>query len=349
MKILITGTAGFIGFKLALALAERGDQVIGIDNINDYYDVGVKYGRLEYSGFSGPYDYGKLKWSEKYPGLGFMKINLEDRQGLEKLFQEQKFHRVCNLAAQAGVRYSLTNPHAYVESNLVGYVNLLECCRHNNVQHFVYASSSSVYGLNETQPFSTHDNVDHPISLYAATKKSNELMAHTYSHLYGLPSTGLRFFTVYGPWGRPDMALFLFTKAMLEDRPINVFNHGRMQRDFTYIDDIVEGVVRVMDKVPSGNPEWTGKNPDPSSSGAPYKLYNIGNNNPVELMDFIRALEKTLGIEARKNFMPLQAGDVPSTYADVEDLVQDLGYKPETSVEEGIARFVQWYREFFKV
>jgi UDP-glucuronate 4-epimerase len=349
MKILITGTAGFIGFKLALALAERGDQVIGIDNINDYYDVGVKYGRLEYSGFSGPYDYGKLKWSEKYPGLGFMKINLEDRQGLEKLFQEQKFDRVCNLAAQAGVRYSLTNPHAYVESNLVGYVNLLECCRHNNVQHFVYASSSSVYGLNETQPFSTHDNVDHPISLYAATKKSNELMAHTYSHLYGLPSTGLRFFTVYGPWGRPDMALFLFTKAMLEDRPINVFNHGRMQRDFTYIDDIVEGVVRVIDKIPSGNPEWTGKNPDPSSSGAPYRLYNIGNNNPVELMDFIRALEKTLGIEARKNFMPLQPGDVPSTYADVDDLVQDLGYKPETSVEEGIARFVQWYREFFKV
>ncbi|MFP4109022.1 MAG: NAD-dependent epimerase [Desulfonatronovibrio sp.] len=347
MKILITGTAGFIGFHLALAFARRGDEVIGIDNINDYYDVGVKYGRLEHSGFSGPYDSGRLIWSDKYPNLGFIRMNLEDREGLEKLFREQKFDRVCNLAAQAGVRYSLTNPHAYVNSNVVGYVNLLECCRHNNIEHFVFASSSSVYGLNETQPFSTHDNVDHPISLYAATKKSNELMAHTYAHLYRLPCTGLRFFTVYGPWGRPDMALFLFTRAIMKGRPINVFNHGKMQRDFTYIDDIVEGVIRVVDKVPSGNPAWSGKNPDPASSRAPYKLYNIGNNNPVQLMDFITTLEKTLGRKAEKNLLPLQPGDVPSTYADVEDLVEDLGYKPETTVQEGISRFIEWYRKFF--
>ncbi len=349
MKILVTGTAGFIGFKLALDLAARGDQVIGIDNINDYYDVRVKYGRLEHSGFSGPYDPGKLIWSEKYPDLGFMRINLEDREGLEKLFRENKFDRVCHLAAQAGVRYSLTNPHAYVDSNLVGYINLLECCRHNDVEHFVFASSSSVYGLNENQPFSTHDNVDHPVSLYAATKKSNELMAHTYAHLYGLPCTGLRFFTVYGPWGRPDMALFLFTKAILEDRPIDVFNYGRMQRDFTYIDDISEGVIRVVDKPPSGNPLWRGDKPDPSSSIAPYKIYNIGNNNPVPLMDFISALEKILKKKARKNLLPMQPGDVPATYADVDDLVQDLGYRPETSIEEGISRFVEWYRDFFKV
>ncbi|MFN2268656.1 MAG: NAD-dependent epimerase/dehydratase family protein, partial [Desulfonatronovibrio sp.] len=248
MKVLITGTAGFIGFNLALALAKRGDEVMGVDNINDYYDVGVKYGRLEYSGFSGPYEYNKLLTSHKYPNLKFIKLNLEDRENLEKLFKEQQFDRACNLAAQAGVRYSLTNPHAYVDSNVVGYVNLLECCRHNNLEHFVFASSSSVYGLNEVQPFSTHDNVDHPISLYAATKKANELMAHTYAHLYGLPCTGLRFFTVYGPWGRPDMALFLFTKAILEDKPMNVFNNGKMQRDFTYIDDIVEGVIRVIDR-----------------------------------------------------------------------------------------------------
>ncbi|MFP4128318.1 MAG: NAD-dependent epimerase [Desulfonatronovibrio sp.] len=347
MKILITGTAGFIGFHLALAFARRGDEVIGIDNINDYYDVNVKYGRLEYSGFSGPYDSNGLTWSDKYPNLGFIRMNLEDREGLEKLFREQKFERVCNLAAQAGVRYSLTNPHAYVNSNVVGYVNLLECCRHNNIEHFVFASSSSVYGLNETQPFSTHDNVDHPISLYAATKKSNELMAHTYAHLYRLPCTGLRFFTVYGPWGRPDMALFLFTRAIMKGRPINVFNHGKMQRDFTYIDDIVEGVIRVVDKVPSGNPAWSGKNPDPASSRAPYKLYNIGNNNPVQLMDFITTLEKTLGRKAEKNLLPLQPGDVPSTYADVEDLVEDLGYKPETTVQEGISKFIEWYRKFF--
>ena len=348
MKLLITGTAGFIGFKLALALAKRGNEVVGVDNINDYYDVGVKYGRLEYSGFSGPYEYNKLRTSHQYPNLKFIRLNLEDRENLEKLFKEQQFDRACNLAAQAGVRYSLTNPHAYVDSNVVGYVNLLECCRHNNLEHFVFASSSSVYGLNEVQPFSTHDNVDHPISLYAATKKSNELMAHTYAHLYGLPCTGLRFFTVYGPWGRPDMALFLFTKAILEDKPINVFNHGKMQRDFTYIDDIVEGVIRVIGRIPKGNPDWDGRSPDPCTSKAPYKLYNIGNNNPVQLMDFIHTLENVLGQKARINFMPLQPGDVPSTYADVEDLVQDLGYKPETNVEEGISKFVEWYRGFFK-
>ncbi len=347
MKTLITGTAGFIGFKLALTMARQGMEVIGLDNINDYYDVRIKYGRMKESGFNGPFDYADLIRSNKFPGLEFIKLNLEDRQGLQKLFQDHKFDRVCHLAAQAGVRYSLSNPYAYVDSNLVGYVNLLECCRHNHVSHLAFASSSSVYGLNETQPFSTHANVDHPISLYAATKKSNELMAHTYAHLYGLPCTGLRFFTVYGPWGRPDMALFLFTKAILEDRPIDVFNYGDMQRDFTYIDDIVEGVIRVMDRPPKGNPEWDGKNPDPSSSMAPYKLYNIGNNNPVRLMDFIRALEKTLGREARKNLLPLQPGDVPSTYADVDDLVRDLDYKPETGIEQGIEEFVGWYRDFF--
>ncbi len=347
MKVLVTGTAGFIGFKLAQVLARRGTQVVGLDNINDYYDVRVKYGRLEESGFTGPYEYGRLLWSGTYPNLGFIRLNLEDREGLQKLFQEQGFDMVCHLAAQAGVRYSLTNPYAYVDSNLVGYINLLECCRHNQVQHLVLASSSSVYGLNESQPFSTHHNVDHPISLYAATKKSNELMSHTYAHLYGLPCTGLRFFTVYGPWGRPDMALFMFTQAILEDRPIDVFNYGRMQRDFTYIDDIVEGVIRVLDNPPPGNPDWDPYNPDPSTSPAPYKLYNIGNNNPVQLMDFIRALEKELGKEARKNYLPLQPGDVPSTYADVQDLVQDLGYKPQTSIEQGISEFVRWYKDFY--
>ncbi|WP_291320461.1 NAD-dependent epimerase [Desulfonatronospira sp.] len=348
MKILVTGTAGFIGFKLALTLVERGFEVVGLDNINDYYDVQVKYGRLRESGFQEPYDYGRLYHSHKYPGLSFIRQNLEDLEGMQKLFREQRFSRACNLAAQAGVRYSLTNPYAYVDSNLVGYINLLECCRHNQVEHLVFASSSSVYGLNETQPFSVHANVDHPISLYAASKKSNELMSHTYAHLYGLPCTGLRFFTVYGPWGRPDMALFLFTRAMLEDKPIDVFNHGRMQRDFTYIDDIVEGVVRVLDHPPAGNPDWDPKDPDPASSSAPYRLYNIGNNNPVQLMDFIQALENALGKKARKNLLPLQPGDVPSTYADVDDLVRDLDYKPETSVKEGIERFVKWYREFFR-
>ncbi len=351
MKILVTGTAGFIGFHLAKRLLERGDEVVGLDNINDYYDVRVKYGRLRETGIEGDeaIEYAKPVQSGKYGNYRFVKLNLEDRAAVDELFEQEKFDAVCNLAAQAGVRYSLVNPHAYVDSNIVGFVNILEGCRHHSVGHLAYASSSSVYGLNETMPFSTHDNVDHPISLYAASKKSNELMAHTYSHLYGLPTTGLRFFTVYGPWGRPDMALFLFTKAILEDRPIDVYNYGDMRRDFTYIDDIVEGLVRVIDHPPKGNPEWSGKHPDPGSSRAPYKIYNIGNNNPVKLMDFITAIEKAIGKEAKKNLLPIQPGDVPATWADVSELIDDLGYKPSTPVEEGVHRFVEWYREFYGV
>ena len=351
MKILVTGTAGFIGYHLAKRLFERGDEVIGLDNINDYYDPQVKYGRLRYSGIDGDeaIEYAKMIQSSKYPNYRFIKLNLEDRAAINELFQNEKFDAVCNLAAQAGVRYSLINPHAYIDSNIVGFVNILEACRHNNVGHLAYASSSSVYGLNETMPFSTHDNVDHPISLYAASKKSNELMAHTYSHLYNLPTTGLRFFTVYGPWGRPDMALFLFTKAILEDKPIDVYNYGNMQRDFTYVDDIVEGLLRVIDNPPKGNPNWSGKNPDPSSSKAPYKIYNIGNNNPVKLMDFITAIEKSVGKEAKKNMLPIQPGDVPSTYADVSDLINDLDYKPQTPIQEGVDRFVEWYKKFYKI
>ncbi len=350
MKILVTGTAGFIGYHLAKRLLERGDEVVGLDNINDYYDLRVKYGRLHDTGIEGDetIEYAKMLSSDTYENYRFIKLNLEDRAAIMELFEEEKFDAVCNLAAQAGVRYSLSNPHAYVDSNIVGFVNLLEACRHTEVGHLAYASSSSVYGLNETMPFSVHDNVDHPISLYAASKKSNELMAHTYSHLYGLPTTGLRFFTVYGPWGRPDMALFLFTKAILEDRPIDVFNYGEMQRDFTYIDDIVEGLVRVIDHPPKGNPDWSGKHPDPGSSRAPYKIYNIGNNNPVKLMDFITAIEKAIGKEAKKNMLPIQPGDVPATYADVSDLIEDLGYKPATPIQEGIDRFVAWYREFYR-
>lgn len=349
MKILITGTAGFIGFHLAQRLIARGDEVVGLDSINDYYDVRVKYGRLAQAGIAKEsIHYGKLVASGA-PNYRFIQLNLEDREGLEALFRQEKFDKVCHLAAQAGVRYSLTNPYAYIDSNIVGFANILEMCRHHAIQHLAYASSSSVYGLNETMPFSTRDNVDHPISLYAASKKSNELMAHAYSHLYQLPTTGLRFFTVYGPWGRPDMALFLFTKAILEGRAIDVFNHGEMRRDFTYIDDIVEGLVRVIDNPPRGSETWSGVHPDPSRSKAPYKIYNIGNNAPVLLMDFIAALEKSLGKVAKKNFLPLQAGDVPATYADVSDLVEDLGYKPNTPIELGIERFVAWYREFFKV
>jgi len=355
MKILVTGTAGFIGSHLALKLLQRGDEIVGIDNINDYYDKRVKYGRLQRAGIIEKLEdgenipYNTPITSNRYTNYKFSKLNLEDRENINKLFEVEKFDRVINLAAQAGVRYSLINPHAYVDSNIVGFVNLLEACRHNDIEHLTYASSSSVYGLNEIQPFSTHDNVDHPISLYAASKKSNELMAHTYSHLYKLPTTGLRFFTVYGPWGRPDMALYLFTKAILEDKPIDVFNYGKMQRDFTYIDDIVEGIIRVNDNPPKGNPTWSGKQPDPSSSKAPYKIYNIGNNNPVKLMDFIEAIEKKLGKKAKKNMLPLQPGDVPSTYADVKDLVEDLGYKPSTSIQEGINNFIDWYLDFFKV
>ncbi|WP_345974751.1 NAD-dependent epimerase [Sulfurimonas sp. HSL3-7] len=350
MKILVTGTAGFIGFHLAKKLLERGDEVIGLDSINDYYDVNVKYGRLQETGIEKEkIVYAKFIQSSKYPNYKFVQLNLEDRKAVLELFEKEKFDKVVNLAAQAGVRYSIENPFAYIESNISGFINILEGCRHNNVKHLAYASSSSVYGLNEQMPFSTSSNVDHPMSLYAATKKSNELMAHTYSHLYNLPTTGLRFFTVYGPWGRPDMALFLFTKAALEDKTIDVFNNGDMLRDFTYIDDIVEGVVRVMDSPAKSNPNWNGKKPDPSSSSAPYKIYNIGNNNPVKLMDFIEAIEKTVGKKIEKNLMPLQPGDVPATYANVDDLVEDLHYKPETPVQKGIDNFVAWYREFFKL
>jgi UDP-glucuronate 4-epimerase len=333
-KILVTGAAGFIGFHLAKVLLDRGDEVVGLDNLNDYYDVGLKQARLAQL--------------EGRHGFRFVKLDLADREGMTALFREEKFDRVVNLAAQAGVRYSLQNPHAYVDSNLVGFVNILEGCRHNDVKHLVYASSSSVYGANTSMPFSIHHNVDHPVSLYAASKKANELMAHTYAHLYRLPVTGLRFFTVYGPWGRPDMALFLFTKAILEGRPIDVFNYGKMRRDFTYIDDIVEGVVRTLDNTAQPNPAWSGDCPDPGTSNAPYRLYNIGNNNPVELLHLIETLEKALGKQAEKNLMPIQPGDVPATYADVDDLTRDVGFRPSTSIEEGVGRFVEWYRGYYQ-
>ncbi len=355
MKILITGTAGFIGSALADKMVERGDEVIGLDCINDYYDINVKYGRLQRAGLiekleeGKDIEYNKLLTSSKNQNLKFIKLNLEDKDNLMKLFEEQKFDAVCNLAAQAGVRYSLINPDAYIQSNIVGFINILEACRHNNVNNLAYASSSSVYGLNEELPFSTEHNVDHPISLYAASKKSNELMAHTYSHLYGISTTGLRFFTVYGPWGRPDMALFLFVKAGLEGKSIDVFNNGEMLRDFTYIDDIVEGVIRVIDNPAKPDPTWNGKDGRVSTSSAPYKVYNIGNNNPVKLMDFIEAIENKLGTTIEKNMMPIQAGDVPATYADVTDLVEDLDYKPATPIQKGIDNFVDWYLEFFKI
>lgn len=332
-KILVTGAAGFIGFHLSKRLLERGDEVVGLDNLNDYYDVNLKLSRLK-----------QITMQEKFKPV---RLDLADRDGMARLFMEEKFDVVVNLAAQAGVRYSLVNPHAYVDTNLVGFVNILEGCRHNNVKHLVFASSSSVYGANTKMPFSVHHNVDHPVSLYAATKKSNELMAHTYSSLYTLPVTGLRFFTVYGPWGRPDMALFLFTKAILEGKPIDVFNYGKMQRDFTYIDDIAEGVLRVIDRIPAPNPEWSSEKPDPSTSYTPYRLYNIGNNNPVELMHFIAVLEDCLGKKAEKNLLPIQAGDVPATYADVDDLIQDVGFKPSTAIETGIKLFVDWYKGYY--
>jgi UDP-glucuronate 4-epimerase len=348
MKILITGTAGFIGFHVAKKLIDRGDEVIGLDVINDYYDVNLKYSRLEETGISkSKIDYGNIIGSEKYKNYSFIKLGLEDKEQLDALFASQKFDKVCNLAAQAGVRYSLENPMAYINSNIIGFVNILEACRHNKIKHLSYASSSSVYGLNENMPFSIHDNVDHPISLYAASKKSNELMAHTYSHLFGVPTTGLRFFTVYGPWGRPDMALFIFTKAIKEGKPIEVFNEGRMKRDFTYIDDIVDGILRVIDNPPSGNTDWTGKNPDPSSSKAPYKIYNIGNSSPVQLLSFIEAIEESLGIKAVKHLKTMQAGDVPATWADVSDLSNELGYKPTTAVKEGVRNFIDWYNSYF--
>ena len=332
-RILVTGAAGFIGSHLSRRLIEDGNQVVGLDNLNDYYDVRLKLDRLA-----------RL---EALPNFSFIKLGLEEREPLHQLFESGKFDTVVNLAAQAGVRYSLTNPYAYIDSNISGFINILEGCRHHGVKHLVYASSSSVYGANTTMPFSVHHNVDHPVSLYAATKKANELMAHTYSSLYGIPTTGLRFFTVYGPWGRPDMALFLFTKAILEGRPIDVFNHGKMKRDFTYVDDIVEGVVRVIGSTPKPDSSWSGAEPDPGTSFAPYKIYNIGNNQPVELMCFIEVLEQCLGRQATKNLMPIQAGDVPATYADVDDLMKDVGFRPATSIEDGIRKFVAWYREYY--
>jgi UDP-glucuronate 4-epimerase len=332
-NVLVTGAAGFIGFHLARRLMDNGCKVVGLDNMNPYYDVALKEARVE-----------NLK---REANFRIFEIDLSSRRKLEDLFVQQDFDVVVNLAAQAGVRYSLENPYAYVDSNLVGFINLLECCRHHAIKHLVFASSSSVYGANTQMPFSVHHNVDHPVSLYAATKKANELMAHTYSHLYGLPCTGLRFFTVYGPWGRPDMALFLFTRAILEDQPIKVFNHGKMQRDFTYIDDIIEGVVRVLGRIPEGDPDWSGAAPDPGTSAAPYRIYNIGNNHPVELMKFIEVIEAALGKPARKEFMDLQPGDVVATYADVEDLMADVGFAPATPIEVGVGRFVKWYKAYY--
>ncbi|WP_319000062.1 NAD-dependent epimerase [Metapseudomonas lalkuanensis] len=335
MKILVTGAAGFIGFHVSRYLLERGDEVVGIDNLNDYYEVSLKEARL--------------RELEPYPDFSFRRMDIADRSGMNELFANERFDRVVHLAAQAGVRYSLENPHAYADSNLVGFLNILEGCRQQKIEHLVYASSSSVYGANESMPFSVHDNVDHPVSLYAATKKANELMAHSYSHLYGIPTTGLRFFTVYGPWGRPDMSPFLFTRAILEGRPLKVFNHGRHRRDFTYIDDIVEGVVRVLDRVPESNSTWSGLSPDPATSRAPWRVYNIGNSEPVELLTYIELIEKAIGKSTQKELLPLQPGDVEHTYADVEDLVRDTGYAPRVSVEEGIQRFITWYKDFYKV
>ncbi len=334
MKILVTGAAGFIGFHTAQILLERGDEVVGLDNLNDYYDVSLKQARLEIL--------------RRSPNFKFVKLDLADRPGMADLFAREKFARVINLAAQAGVRYSIQNPLAYIDSNVVGFANILEGCRHNGVEHLVYASTSSVYGANTKMPFSVHQNVDHPLSFYAATKKANELMAHTYAHLYSLPVTGLRFFTVYGPWGRPDMALFLFTKNIIEGKPINVFNYGNHRRDFTYIDDIAQGVVRVTDRIAQPNTDWNSDDPDPASSKGPYRLYNIGNNEPVELMKYIECIENCLGKKAEKNLLPLQQGDVPDTFADVDALVQDVGYKPATPVEEGVRRFVEWYVRYYK-
>ncbi|HQS58889.1 MAG: protein CapI [Gallionellales bacterium 35-53-114] len=335
MKVLITGAAGFIGMHVAMRLLERGDEVVGVDNINDYYDIKLKHDRLA-----------RIKSYDKFR---FIKLDIADRPVMEALFAQEKFQRVINLAAQAGVRYSLINPHAYISSNIVGFTNVLEGCRHNGVEHLVYASSSSVYGSNTNMPFSVHQNVDHPVSLYAATKKSSELMAHTYSHLYGLPTTGLRFFTVYGPWGRPDMSPSLFTSAIQQGRAIDVFNEGKMQRDFTYIDDIVEGVVRVLDQVATPDSSYTTANPDPGTSYAPYRLYNIGNHEPVELMTFIATIEEAMGKKAEKNMLPMQAGDVVATYADIEDLKSAVGFTPGTTLKEGIGKFVAWYQEYHGV
>ena len=350
MKILVTGTAGFIGYHLAKKLLNRGDEVVGLDNINDYYDVNLKYARLNELGISKEEIIeNKLISSKTYPKHKFVKIDLADTNSIYNLFETEKFDAVCNLAAQAGVRYSIENPHAYIDSNIKGFMNILEACRHNGVKNLSYASSSSVYGLNKSQPFKTSDHTDHPISLYAATKKSNEMMAHTYSHLYGIQTTGLRFFTVYGPYGRPDMAPMLFADAILNDREIKVFNHGNMSRDFTYIDDIVDGIIKVIDNPAQSSNSFDAQNPNPDISSAPYRIYNIGNNSPVQLLDFIETLEKAIGIEAKKNFLPMQAGDVVSTYADVSDLIEDFDYKPNTKLDDGIKEFVKWYKEFYKI
>lgn len=335
MKFLVTGAAGFIGFHVANTLCQQGHEVVGIDNLNDYYDVSLKEARL--------------KQLSNLSTFSFQKLDLADRAGIATLFAKEKFNRVIHLAAQAGVRYSIDNPMAYADSNLIGHLTILEGCRNNNIEHLVYASSSSVYGLNNKTPFSTSDSIDHPISLYAATKKSNELMSHTYSHLYDIPTTGLRFFTVYGPWGRPDMALFKFTKAILEGNPIDVYNQGDMRRDFTYIDDIVEGIVRIQDIIPTQNNDWTVENNSASTSSAPYKIFNIGNGNPVKLLDFIKSLESSLGIKAKMNLMPMQAGDVYQTYADIDDLIKETGHTPQVNVEQGVQQFVDWYREFYKI
>ena len=334
MKILLTGAAGFIGFHTTKVLLDRGDEVIGLDNLNTYYDVTLKEARL----------------AQLLPrnGFHFIKASLEDRAAIDRLFAEYKPQRVIHLAAQAGVRFSLTNPHEYLDSNIIGFLHILEGCRHNNVEHLVYASSSSVYGANTSLPFSVHQNIDHPLSLYAATKKANELMAHTYAHLYRLPVTGLRFFTVYGPWGRPDMSMFLFTDKIIKGEPIDVFNHGHHARDFTFIDDIVQGVVRATDKVATPNPAWSGDQPDPATSSAPYRLYNIGNHSPVQLMDYIACIEKAVGKTATKNMLPMQPGDVPTTFADIEDLKADIGFEPKTPIEEGVQRFVAWYRDYYR-
>lgn len=359
MRILVTGTAGFIGFHLANALVSRGDEVLGIDNINDYYDVNLKYARLKEAGFNedivkylktaSPKENIKVFQSDKNSNLKFAKIDITDKEKIDQIFKDFKPEVVVNLAAQAGVRYSLINPQAYVDSNITGFLNILEACRHTHVKNLVYASSSSVYGLNENMPFSTHEGANHPISLYAATKKSNEMMAHTYSHLFGIPTTGLRFFTVYGEWGRPDMALFLFTKAALNGESIDVYNYGKMKRDFTYVGDIVKGIIKCIDNQAKSNPNWNALSPDPASSKAPFKIYNIGNNSPVELMSYISAIEKHIGKEIKKNMLELQPGDVPATFADVSDLVNDFDYKPNTSVEEGVGKFVKWYREFYNI
>ncbi len=335
MKILVTGAAGFIGSHTTRKLIERGHEVVGLDNLNDYYDVNLKLGRLALL--------------QQLPGFSFVKLDLADREGMKSLFERERFARVIHLAAQAGVRYSLTNPHAYVDSNVTGTVNVLEGCRHTGVEHLVFASTSSVYGMNTNMPFSPHRGVDHPLSLYASTKKAGELMGHNYAALFGLPVTVLRFFTVYGPWGRPDMALFLFAKNMLEGKPIDVFNHGHHKRDFTFVEDIAEGVVRACERIAQPNPQWSGDHPDPATSKAPFRIYNIGNNAPVELLRYIEVLEDCLGVKAQRNLLPLQAGDVPDTYADVDDLVRDVGYRPATPVEVGVRRFVDWYRSYYKV